>query len=427
MKIKRISIGPGEIGGYFTNLKAGFDEINIPSEHFVLMPNKFGYQESNYFLKNVYVQVAKLRNVKVLPVIYLGLFLEATVRLFVLLYALIRCDIFIIPGFGSFFKFYELPLIKFLGKKIIVVYVGSDARPSYFSGKNLDDLKQPHDRSLLKKEVLKQVLFISKVEKYADLIINHTATAQFFERNFIRLQALGTPVRNNPSMVKSKPEHIGLTRILHAPSRPHAKGSEIFRQIIGELCEEGYKINLIELKGVPNSIVLNEMANCDFVLDELYSDAPMAMLGTEAAAFSKPVIVGGYYAEQYRIDNPSSQSPPTLYVQPSEIKTAIRKLIDDEEFRLDLGRRAFEFVTHDWSVNAVAKNYLRLIRNEPIPDNWVCNPTSLPYIWGWGLSKDNWRVQMSEYISHCGAESLMLDHNPELKQKILDEVKNFTL
>lgn len=423
MIIKRISIGPGEIGGYFSNLKAGFDEINIPSEHFVLMPNKFGYQESNYFLKNAYLLVAKLRNIKVAPIIYFGFFLEAIIRLFVFIYTLIRCDVFIIPGFGSFFKFYELPLIKFLKKKIIVVYVGSDARPAYFSGKNLDDFRQPQDRDLLKKEVLRQIAFISKVEKYADLIVNHTATAQFFERDFIRLQALGTPVRHDPKMVKSKSEHLGITRILHAPSRPHAKGSEIFKKIISELCDEGYKINLIELKDVPNSIVLNEIANCDFVLDELYSDAPLAMLGTEAAAFSKPVIVGGYYADQYRIDNPSSQSPPALYVKPSEIKDAIRKLIDDEQYRLDLGKRAYDFVTNDWNVSAVAKNYLRLIQNEPIPDNWKCNPASLSYIWGWGLSKDNWLAQMNAYISHCGAESLKLDHNPQLKQKILDEVK----
>jgi glycosyltransferase involved in cell wall biosynthesis len=422
----RICIGPGEVAGYFSGLKAGFDALKVQSEHFVLMPNKFAYEESSYFLKNAYSQIAKLRHAKFLYAQYLGYILEALLRLCIFSYAIVRYDAFIFPGSGSFFKFNELFFLKLLRKKIIVVYLGSDARPAYFSGKHLDDSGKPFNAKLANSETLIQAKWIKKVEKYADVIVNHTATAQFFSRNFIRLHAIGMPVKNH-TPENSNAEASITTRIVHAPSRPVAKGSMLFKQAIEELRAEGYSIELIELIGVSNSIVLKELSSCDFVIDELYSDVPMAMLATEAAALSKPVIVGGYYAEQYKIDNPSSELPPTLYVLPNEIKEAIRKLIDDENFRHDLGRRAFEFVTLHWSVSAVAKNYLRLIQNESISDNWKCNPANLHYFWGWGLSKDNWRVQTSEYISHCGAESLKLDHNPQLKQKILDEVKNFTI
>lgn len=418
----RICIGPGEVAGYFSGLKAGFDELKVESKHFVLMSNKFAYEESNYPLKKVYLRLAKLRSAKFELIKRIGFISEAILRLVILFYAILRYDIFIFPGFGSFFKFNELFLLKFLGKKIIVVYLGSDARPPYLSGKHLDDSGRPFDAKLAKNETLIQAKWIKKVEKYADVIVNHTATAQLFSRNFIRLHAIGMPVKNHQTN-KINSEASITTRIVHAPSRPVAKGSILFKQAIEELRAEGYSIKLIELIGVSNHTVLKELSSCDFVIDELYSDVPMAMLATEAAAFSKPIIVGGYYADQYRIDNPSTKSPPALYVKPSEIKDAIRKLIDDEQYRLDLGKRAYDFVTNDWNVSAVAKNYLRLIQNEPILDNWKCNPASLSYIWGWGLSKDNWRAQMNAYISHCGAESLKLDHNPQLKQKILDEVK----
>lgn len=425
MSAPRICIGPGEVAGYFSGLKAGLDELKVPCEHFVLMPNKFGYQESGYFLKSTYLQFAKLRNAKFLFIKYLGYFLEALLRLCVFLYAIIRCDVFVFPGSGSFFKFNDLFILKLLKKRIIVVYLGTDARPSYLSGKHLDDFGKPFDSTEAKRETLKQVRAISKVEKYADVIINHTATAQFFSRNFIRLHALGMPVKNHNVKLKD-PEPSKVIRIVHAPSRPIAKGSMFFKQAIEELRAEGYAIDLIELVGVPNSVVLKELSNCDLVLDELYSDVPMAMLATEAAIFAKPVIVGGYYAEQYKVDNPSSEFPPALYVLPSEIKESIRKLIDDESFRLALGKQAYDFVGQCWNVRTIAKNYMHLIKYDDIPINWWVAPANLPYYWGWGLSQDNWRQQVSSYVLECGSDALQLNHNPQLKQKILNEIQ-FTI
>lgn len=422
MAVRRISIGPGEVAGYFSRLKAGFDELGIPCEHFVLTPNIFNYQESDYFLRNVYLQLAKLRNLKYRLIRYVGYFLEVVLRLFVFLYAIIRCDVFIIPGFGSFFRFYELPLMKLLGKQIVVVYLGSDARPSFLSGRHLDDIGKPFDYVAAKDEAAKQVRLIRKVEKYADLIVNHTATAQFFIRDFILLNALGMPIERHDTSLPSTDNHSKVIRILHAPSRPLAKGSLVFKQAIEELRVEGYEIDFIELVGVTNSVVLQELEHCDFVLDELYSDVPMAMLATEAAMFGKPVIVGGYYAEQYKIDNPLNEYPPSLYVLPSDVKEAVRKMIDDKEYRLKLGEHAQKFVNQYWNVRKVAENYMHLI-DDDIPENWWSTPRTLPYFWGWGLSQENWRLQVGGYISQFGSDGLGLDHNPALRESVLNELK----
>lgn len=423
MNVRRISIGPGEVAGYFSRLKAGFEELGIPCEHFVLTPNKFNYQESNYFLRGIYLKLAKLRTLKSSLIRYVGYCLEAILRLFVFLYAMIRCDVFIIPGFGSFFRFYELPLMRLFGKKIIVVYLGSDARPPFLSGRHLDDIGKPFDCEATKNEVMKQVALIRKVEKYANLIVNHTATAQFFIRDFILLNSLGMPVEKyNPSLTLTNTNYSRPVRILHAPSRPLAKGSLDFKKVIDELRFEGYKIDFIELVGVPNSVVLRELEHCDFVLDELYSDVPMAMFATEAAVFGKPVIVGGYYAEQYKIDNPSNEYPPSLYVLPSNIKQAIRKMIDDKSYRLELGEYAKRFVNQYWNIRNVAKNYMRLIDND-IPENWWGAPKNFPYLWGWGLSQDNWRLQVGEYVSQVGVDGLAFDHNQMLVESVLSQLK----
>lgn len=419
----RISIGPGEVAGYFSRLKTGFDELGVESQHFVLSANKFDYPESDYFLRTTYLRACKLRGNSNLIIRMLGQLLSLVLRISVFVYAFARFDVFIFSGFNSFFGFYELPLLKFFGKRVLVIYLGSDARPPILSGRHLDDAGAFVNPKHAHQETVRMANKIRRVERFADLIVNHTGTGQFFSRNFVRVNALGSPAFDTAINIEhNAAANDGTIHILHAPTRPLAKGSLLFRQMIAELCEEGYPISYVELTGVPNSVVLHELQRCDFVLDELYSDAPLALLGTEAAMFGKPVVVGGYYAEQYKIDNPDSDFPPSLYVEPAQIKAAIRKLIDDQEYRLNLGRQARYFIQNKWNARKVAENYLRLI-DGPCPEHWMCSPITLPYFWGWGLSKENWHKQVGEYVSSMGEDALFLNHNPKLKKMVMDELQ----
>src|SRR3990170_1211052 len=54
---------------------------------------------------------------------------------------------------------------------------------------------------------------------------------------------------------------------------------------------KGHSIELIEIIRKTNAEVLDELSRCDFIIDELYSDAAMAGFATEAAFFGKPAIV----------------------------------------------------------------------------------------------------------------------------------------
>ena len=421
MKKIRVSIGPGEVAGYFSNLKTGFDELGLMSEHFLLTSNKFKYQESGYFLMKLFNHVSGMRESQKLGLKYLGYFVEFILRLVIFAYTLIKFDVYIFSGSGSFFKFYELPVLKLFRKKIIVVYLGSDARPDYLSGRYLDDVGGSFDCANIEKKIVQQIKRIRKVESYADIIVNHTATSQLFKRDFVRIHALGMPVRALASQPESlKPSKA--IRIVHAPSRPLAKGSLVFKRTVEELCAEGIEIEYVELIGVPNAVVLKELANCDFVLDELYSDTPMAMLATEAAMFSKPVIVGGYYAGHYCLDNPSTEYPVSLYVTPTDIKKSIIKLIQDKEFRLNLGSQANTFVNRNWNVRQVAQNYLSLFDESKIPENWRASPGELSYFWGWGLSKEQWTKQLKKYVNQLGPQGFYLEHNPKLRDAILKEL-----
>jgi hypothetical protein len=423
MRSHRISIGPGEVAGYFSKLKAGFEALGIESEHFAFSSNKLEYEESDYFLRTAFIKADKLRSSNNTLLKALGKAFVFTSRAIVFIYAFLRCDAFIFSGFNSFFCFYELPLLKLFGKRILVVYLGSDARPPIFSGKHLDDKSGATTPEQMYWEAKSMVGKIKRVEKYADVIVNHTATSQYFSKPFARINALGTPARSTTVPNKNaRRRNDNAIRILHAPSRPLAKGSLFFKQIIKELQEEGYRISYVELIGVPNSTVLEALSECDLVLDELYSDAPMAMLAAEAATFAKPVVVGGYYANHYREDNPDIEPPPSLYVQPENIKTALKQLMDDIDYRLSIGAHAQQFVSERWNITKVAGNYLKLISGTH-PADWMSSPGALAYYWGWGLSKENWLKQVNQYVDLMGERALFLDHYPRLKQMVLGELK----
>jgi hypothetical protein len=195
------------------------------------------------------------------------------------------------------------------------------------------------------------------------------------------------------------------------------------QKIIDELLKEGYEIEFIELHGVSNAKVIEELQRCDFVIDQVYSDSPMATFSSEAAVFGKPAIVGGYYSDQFKIDNPDQEIPPSLYVMPENIKEAIRSLIVNKSLRLRLGKQARKFIQDHWNKEQVAINYLHLL-NKTFPKNWESEPFKLNYYWGWGLSKENWYSKVQGYVSLFGQDALFLDHNPMLKDLVLKEMIN---
>ena len=74
-------------------------------------------------------------------------------------------------------------------------------------------------------------------------------------------------------------------RILHAPSNPNFKGTEEIRDTIKCLKNENIDFEYIEITNASNEKVLAELNACDLVIDQLYSDTPMATLAAEAASW----------------------------------------------------------------------------------------------------------------------------------------------
>ena len=334
----------------------------------------------------------------------------------ILFYAALRFNAFIfLYGQTITNSRFELWLLRKINRKIIFLGVGSDTRPPYidgalFPGDTDDEIPDP---AVLENLARHRKQRLQMQEFYADFWVNAPASAHFHERRFIDWSAIGLPKKVIvPSSLESK-KNTSSIRILHSPSNALAKGTSLILEAIERLRIKGYMIELILIQDMPNSRVVQELACCDFVVDQLYSDAPMAGFSTEAAFFGKPAVIGGYFSSW--IDSMNSINiPPSLFVEPEEIENAIERLLSDVDLRLELGERARLFVTDCWSVRSVAQRVLKLI-NDDVPDSWWCEPGKLCYLEGSGLPRDRAKQLVASLIEYGGVSALQLRDKPNFE------------
>jgi len=264
---------------------------------------------------------------------------------------------------------------------------------------------------------------INIIENNVDIFINAPAQAQLNKKKFISLSYIGIPIEfescNEESEAKAYDED-NKVRILHAASTVGCRGTKQFRQCIIEL-QKKYEIEYVELTGVPNSKVIEEIIKCDFVLDELWSDMPLATFASEAAYYGKPAIVCGYFSEYYRKYYPRGSCPPSMFVLPKDLYCAVEKMICNQELREELGYKAKKFVRKYMNSKAVARRFYKAINGE-IDDIWIIDPLEIGYIEGYGVDKEMQKKIVKEMYDKCGIEKMGTKGNPLLTERILNMI-----
>ncbi len=419
---KKIFVGLTELCGYYGTLKKALEELGEDVTFVNVYEHPFRYSVHSYsnpILKMLrFFTKSRVESLS-RPVKLLCLLGEMPLRFILLIWAVCRFDVFIFSSNCTFFRFLELPLLKLCGKKTICVFTGSDSRPYYISGLTYSaDLNSSIDQCIWLSGIQKKTM--RWVERFADIIINHPPSAHFLERPFIQWLRIGIPQDLSRSLTSpSQPRSNRAIRVVHAPSRPECKGTARFRKIIKKMKDKGIAIDFIELMGRPNQEVLQELSQCDFVIDELYSDTPMAVLASEAAIFAKPSVIGGYLTPSDLGDLPSGSVPPSVYVRPDKAEEAIERLLVDEEYRAEAGKKAAEFLKNQWSAQAVAQRFQMLI-NGTYPQEWLYQPQNIRYLYGWGLSEAKCKELLQAVIKKGGIEALQLHDKPELERAFLE-------
>lgn len=427
----KILVGTTEVAGYYTYLSEGFRELGYICDYALLYDHPFKY--GGEIKISLLLLINKLRERKTkansLAAKIFYLLLQELIKIFWVAYSILKYDVYVF-GFGTslIYRNIDLPLLWALRKRVISNLAhGSEARPPYIDGsyqsKAGDIPKLQHIHRITKSKKRKVHLH----QKYASVLIGAPfSTSHFIERPFINTFAIGLPFlpksKSTGSSLRaecSEGDGSRPIRILHSPSHPAAKGTPQIIQSIRNLQDKGYNIEFVLVHGRPNSEVLEEIARCDFVVDQIYSDTPMAGFATEAAWFGKPAVVGGYGLDRLRSFVPEGMWPPSLTCHPDGIERAIEFLITHPDVRIRLGKEAQRFVQEKWSAVEVARRYLRIIEGD-IPDEWWFDPRQALYLEGFGQPVEQTRKMIRAMVEEYGKESLQLNHRPDLLSAFLE-------
>jgi glycosyltransferase involved in cell wall biosynthesis len=401
----RICLGPREVAGYYGQLTAALRRLGVDALHVNLAPHPFGYPEGPGPPLGVRLAMSCRRW-------RLGRALAAVP---ILLWALVRFDVFVFGSGQSFLGLRDLALLRLLRKRVIFVLHGSDARPPYMNGAVT---RRPWNAADVIDRTRAQKRRLARIERYANAVISDPTYCQLLENPIVLRGLIGRPVSSvSPRLSDAEPARR--LRVLHAPSDPVGKGTAEIRRIFSRLQARGHDVELIVIAGEPNAVVLDEIARCDFVADQLYTDMPMATFATEAARFGKPALVGGYASEHYRAAVPAGTVPPALYVDPSEFEAAAERMLSDPQLRRRLGREAREFVRSHWTASDVAKRLLRVVSGD-VPPEWGYDPSALRYTHGYGLTDDQVRELVRAVVHAGGVQALQVADKPELERSLVE-------
>lgn len=307
----------------------------------------------------------------------------------------------------------ELWLLRLLRRKVVFFYCGSDLRPGFMDGPTIQDVQdEPDPEAQLARLLRQQRHRIKTQERWSTLCVAHPAYAHFLTRPFADLAVLGLPSRpwGTDVDLPSAPRRRRV-RALHAPSDPQIKGTEVMLRAARAVAGSGVDLHVDLIKGVPHDEVIRAISQCDFVLDQVYSDVALAALGTEAARLGRPTVIAGYLGSRSTGTVNEGATAPSLFVQPEDLEGAIRKMASDHQFREDLGLRARTFVETQWAPSFVARKLLDALCGDPVPD-LMFDPDDIHYSWGCGLPREQCGAWTRALIQRFGVSVLQLDDRP---------------
>jgi hypothetical protein len=412
----RVFLGLTEIAGYYRSLGRGLRVLGVESDVITLYPHVSGYDVEEDLAPDARAMVARVR--RILPHRPDGrrpvaVAKELLVRGWLLIWAARRYDTFVFGFRNTFLAGWDLPLLRLMGKQVICVFHGSDSRPPYIDRQNGEGL----DGAGMVRWVRRRSRLVRRLERWSDQVVVGGLTTQLHRRRLVCFQALGAPVPL--AAVDRPPRAVGApVRVVHAPSHLATKGTLVIRRVIDELQAEGLLIDYRELVGRPNREVLAELAEADLLVDQLYSDTFLGGLGAEAAAVGCPSVVGGYELDLLAELVAAEAKPPGYYCRPDALAATIRAALEDDPGRRSTGLAAMAFVRQEWSPEAVAARFLRVLARDE-PEAWLVDPARLSAHLGCGVDRATAAAWVRATVDAGGPSGLGVDDKPTLRAALV--------
>ena len=416
--LPKVFVGVKEIAGMMCGITHCLQQHGFETDLYLFDKHSFSYKHpvnSNPIFNNFLTIQEKLKTARGKEKVAL-LINEYQKSLELLFQDLLgKYDVFIFNGWRTIFPDYsDLPLLKRNGKRVIMFFLGSEGRPQWMQGNSLELSLEGILRQT--QTVFNRVRFL---EQHCDYVVSHPPTSQFLTRPFVPFLGVGIPFLKPIGNVKPiRPES---PLVLHAPSSPY-KGTSRIRAAVETLKKEGQQFEYLELKGLPNAVVLENLARCSFVIDELYSDSLLAGLGTEAAHFGKPTLIGSLPDIRDTMQGSALPPPPCEIFHNGDPLPGMRRLLNDVEYTHTLGDQARAYVNAHWSVEHIGQRLADMARGEMFSGT-LCQPENINYFRGWGLSDEEFHSMVTRYIKAFGHDALYISDKPQLLLSLLRWLK----
>lgn len=388
-------IGPQEIAGFQTRMAItlaesghkvfAFRQIITPYQ-----PSICQHPNITWMFHKSIVMLSGAPGVLRYPVVF-------WLKIFVLIQLIYKSDACLFIGGKGLFNFpLDYYLLRAFGKRVVHMFVGTASRPRSMSAYALDVLKPDHKAAQkalrkLKRRLVRQKRRVSRISHAATYVIDNPLCGHFLTKPFINIFTLGIPVEGIVESVVPEvdtvPNHRRI-RILHCPSRPEIKGTARILEILNQDRLNELNAELVVLTGVPRTRVIEELKLCDFVIDQLYSDSPLAGFAAEAVMYSRLPVIGGYGWDELRKHMPESAIPPACLCHPDQLLHVVSQLCQNNELRQQKLHDLQNFLTYGpWSKTAFAHR-MGIILSGDIPPDWLIQPRDINYSAGVGLTLD---------------------------------------
>jgi hypothetical protein len=144
-------------------------------------------------------------------------------------------------------------------------------------------------------------------------------------------------------------------RVAHAPNHGHFKGTRLLVEAIQRLADEGEKIELVSVQGVPNRKVIELFGGSHIVADQFVAGFH-GYTALEAMALGRAVLC--FLRNDRMMIDPATC--PVINTRPDQIYDVLKRCLRGEIDLTEAGKNGRRYVERYYSLEAVAKRLGRL-------------------------------------------------------------------
>lgn len=353
----KIFIGLSDMASQVSDLAKGFSELGFATHSAIIEPHLLHATRVDTILhRDNFISRRKWFSTR-----FRNWLLYSSQRKKLLIERSKDCDTFIFVWDTFFQDCSDLALLKSMGKKIVVFFMGSEQRwchaygqemakygiPSYYDGLS------PSDIQFSLRGLKRKIRYLRTVEKFADAIFSLPNQSQLALRPY---QHFFIPA--DSGLIQEKAQQRQVPIVAHAPSKRSVKGTSHVLEVFQRLQAEGVSFEPLLIENVPYHEALCRYSNVDVVIGQLFIPSG-GKLERECMAAGKVVLssVWRKYPDDLPVDC------PMIDVNPNNLYQELKAIISDYNRRQQLANEGRRYVEKYHALRPVCYQVLSALQH----------------------------------------------------------------